>query len=103
MSQSINLSNRFNLKRRVPLPVALGPLVMFAPLLLEDDHFRLAAMVNYRGHHFRALNQRRPNFIGGRHYGQLYRGSDLVLERGDPHLGAWFDAKLFAARLDNRK
>src|SRR5689334_18008014 len=59
---AILLTNRIYLQGRVSLPVTLGPLVLFAPLLFEDNDFPRAAVINHRRGHLCAVNQRRANF-----------------------------------------
>ncbi len=62
-------------------------------------------MIHNRGGDLRAFDLRRAHsgfFVTGRrqHF-QLYRRPDLVLERRNPHRGAFFYAKLLSACSDD--
>ena len=81
--------------------MTLRAFVLFTPLFLEYDDFRIAAMVNDRGGHLGAIDNRRADLLSRSQYIQFDRRTDVAFQRRYAHLGVFFDAKLFAACFNN--
>src|SRR5947209_2198239 len=97
-----SLTNRVNLHCRIALPVALFALVLFAPLLFEDDHFVAAPVFDHCAGDARACKSLRTGAcavvaVDRKHF-KLHCLAGLLVERRHTQACARFDAKLLAAR-----
>src|SRR2546421_7981638 len=100
-----SLTNRINLHCRIALPVALFALVLFAPLLFEDDHFVAAPVFDHCAGDARACKSLRTGAcavvaVDCEHF-KLHCLAGLLVERRHAQACARFDAKLFAARAND--